>query len=111
MSMALDINVLFNVVISFLMAMYWYQQRQRDKIIDNMASAQLEMVKEIVAIKTMLAHLPMDAMQADITSNRHKIAQLDKALTEMAGRVSHNEKSIDGIRQTCRDLHGPRMGE
>ena len=92
-------DIILTGVVTLGLGIISWQLRAQAKDIAETKTATIE---NTVILKS----LPIAEMKADIKSNRHKIANVDKANTELAGRVGALEKAIDSIRGFCRDKHG-----
>ena len=59
--------------------------------------------ERLIRIETRLEGL--DSMRDDIERNRHKLTDLDKGMTDLNGRVTVLEKTIDNVKAFCNRNH------
>jgi hypothetical protein len=90
---------IFGGILTLGLGIIIYNQREQTIELDVVKSATIESA-------VLLKNLPIAEMKADIKSNRHKIATMDKGLVETSSRVTSVEKTLDDIRGFCKDTHG-----
>jgi hypothetical protein len=75
-------------LITICLGIIIHNQRKSDSKLDEVKNATIQNT-------VILQELPIAEMKADIRSNRHKIAQLDKAMTQGFGKMGERIGKIE----------------